>query len=154
MVPYFLHFVFAPYSVFQGGSEVTVSSESLDPQWASQVVLNLCCTRNFSESHGPYKGESLFSFPTNFFIFPSHILHNSFTFSSYFFILFPSYFFLFLELRKIPSFLLGSGTWKNSKLPPRPWDLKELFHISSFSFIFLYIFSYFLRISFIFLHNS
>ena len=38
-------------------------------------------------------------------------------FSSYI-LLFSSYFSIFLGLGKMPSFLLDSGTWKNSKLPP------------------------------------
>ena len=36
----------------------------------------------------------------------------------------------------IGSFLLGSGTSKNSKLPLRPWDLEKFRHISSYFVIF------------------
>ena len=38
-------------------------------------------------------------------------------------LIFFTYFFIFLGFRKIPSFLLGSETWKNSEFPPRRWDL-------------------------------
>ena len=61
-----------------------------------------------------------------------------------------SFIFIFLGLRKMPSFMLGSGTWKNSKLPSRPWDLEKF--LSSYSFIFLHTF--FIIPSYFFIFSS
>ena len=63
------------------------------------------------------------------FIIPSYFLLIFFIFLHISFII-PSYFFIFLGLGKISSFLQGSGIWKNSKLPPRIWDLEIFLHIS------------------------
>ena len=89
----------------------------------------------FQVSRPIYKGSLYFHISFIFlhisFIIPSYF----YIFSSYFFI-FSSYFFIFLGLKKIPSFLLGSGIWKNFKLLPRPRASEKFLHVSSYFVMF------------------